>query len=188
MDMGMKEKFERLWKKYFNGSDLPISFYYTDELPQGAEMPKPATDHRCLIGDLAKARRGKNVALNAEVIGCAGGKRYLGFSNELMPEFEYFLSYGIPGKIEGERYKKSPELVRETMKKQPAFTAPGSFIVFKRWDRLAESDYPDVVIFFAAPDVLSGLFTLSGFDEAERRCRLLAFRRGLLDHRTVPLS
>ena len=84
-----------------------------------------------------------------------------------MPEFEYFLSYGIPGKIEGERYKKSPELVRETMKRQPAFTAPGAFIVFKRWDRLAESDYPDVVIFFAAPDVLSGLFTLSGFDEAE---------------------
>jgi uncharacterized protein (DUF169 family) len=167
MDMGIKEKFERLWKKYFNGSDLPISFFYVDELPAGAEMPKPATGHRCLIGDLAKARRGKDIALNSEVIGCAGGMRYLGFTKELMPEFEYFLSYGIPGKIEGERYKKSPELVRETMKRQPAFIAPGAFIVFKRWDRLAESDYPGVVIFFAAPDVLSGLFTLSAFDEAE---------------------
>jgi len=57
--------------------------------------------------------------------------------------------------------------VRETMKRQPAFTAPGALIVFKRWDRLAESDYPDVVIFFAAPDVLSGLFTLAAFDEAD---------------------
>jgi len=167
MDMGIKDKFERLWKKYFNGSDLPISFFYTNEKPPGAEMPKPATGHRCLIGDLAKAGRGKNVALNAEVIGCAGGRRYLGFASELMPEFEYFLSYGIPGKLEGERYKKSPELVRETMKRQPAFTAPGALIVFKRWDRLAESDYPDVVIFFAAPDVLSGLFTLAAFDEAD---------------------
>jgi hypothetical protein len=82
-----------------------------------------------------------------------------------MPDFEYFLSYGIPGKLEGERYKKSPELVRETMKMQPAFTAPGAFIVFKRWDKLGESDYPEVVIFFAKPDVLSGLFTLSSFDE-----------------------
>jgi len=30
-----------------------------------------------------------------------------------MPHFEYFLSCGIPGKLEGERYKKSPELVKE---------------------------------------------------------------------------
>lgn len=29
-----------------------------------------------------------------------------------MPNFEYFLSCGIPGKLEGERYKKTPELVR----------------------------------------------------------------------------
>lgn len=178
MDMGIKEKFERLWKKYFDGSDLPISFFYAKEQPPGTEMPKPATDHRCLIADLAKARRGKNVALNAEVIGCAGGKRYLGFATQLRPEFEYFLSYGIPGKLEGERYKKSPELVRETMKRQPPFTAPGSLIVFKRWDRLAESDYPDVVIFFAKPDVLSGVFTLAGFDEADLNAVFSPFGSG----------
>ena len=166
MDIAIKNKFGRLWKKYFSGSDLPVSFFYADERPPGAEMPGPAADHRCVIGDLAKARRGKDVALNAEVIGCAGGKRYLGFSTGLRPDFDYFLSYGIPGKVEGERYKKSPELVREAMKRQPAFIAPGSLIVFKRWDRLAETDYPDVVIFFAVPDVLSGLFTLAGFDEA----------------------
>ncbi len=165
MDMGVKEKFEGLWKKYFNGADLPIVFFYADEAPKGSEMPKPAKDHRCVIGDLGKARRGKNVALKPEVIGCVGGKRYLGFATELMPEFEYFLSYGIPGKLEGERYKKSPELVRETMKKLPAFKAPGPFIVFKRWDNLVESDNPEAVIFFAQPDVLSGLFTLAGFDE-----------------------
>jgi uncharacterized protein (DUF169 family) len=165
MDMGIKEKFGRLWEKYFDGSDLPLSFYYADEAPQASEMPKPATDHRCLIGDLAKARRGKNVAFNAEVVGCAGGRRYLGFATEPMPDFEYFLSYGIPGKLEGERYKKSPELVRGMMTSMPAFKAPGAFIVFKRWDKLMESDFPEAVIFFATPDVLSGLFTLAAFDE-----------------------
>ncbi len=178
MDMAIKDKFERLWKKYFDGSDLPISFFYTDERPPGTEMPKPATDHRCLIGDLAKARRGKDVAFNADAIGCAGGRRYLGFSSELMPDFEYFLSYGIPGKLEGERYKKSPDLVREVMKRQPAFKAPAEFIVFKRWDRLIESDYPDVVIFFATPDVLSGLFTLAGFDEADPNAVFSPFGAG----------
>jgi hypothetical protein len=69
--------------------------------------------------------------------------------------------------LKGERYKKSPELVKEAMKYSPAFKAPARFIVFKRWDILERSDNPEVVIFFAQPDVLSGLFTLANFDEAE---------------------
>jgi hypothetical protein len=84
-----------------------------------------------------------------------------------MPNFEYFLSCGIPGKLEGERYKKNPALVREAMKYSPVFKAPRSFIVFKRWDLIEESDDTDVVIFFATPDILSGLFTLANFDESE---------------------
>ena len=86
-------------------------------------------------------------------VGCFGGKRYLGFSAEIMPQFEYFLSCGIPGELEGERYKKSPDLVKEVMKNTPSFKAPARFIVFKRWDKLEESDEPSVVIFFAKPDV-----------------------------------
>jgi len=69
--------------------------------------------------------------------------------------------------VEGERYKKSPELVREVMKKFSEFKAPKKFIVFKRWDQLDESDEPEVVIFFAKPDVLAGLFNLANFDEIE---------------------
>lgn len=167
MDMTIKERFETLWQKYFGKADLPIVFFYRNEQSAGYQMPKPTANHRCLIGDLAKARSGKNIALTGEVIGCGGGKKYLGFADSLMPEFEYFLSYGIPGKVEGERYKKSPELVKQIMKRQPSFSAPGPFIIFKRWDRLEESDYPDVVIFFGRPDVISGLFTLANFDEAD---------------------
>ena len=53
------------------------------------------------------------------------------------------------------------------MKKVARFNAPGKFIVFKRWDMLRDEDEPDGVIFFARPDVLSGLFTLANFDESE---------------------
>jgi hypothetical protein len=167
MDMELKAKFERLWQKHFDGAEMPISFFYADERPAGTVMPKPPAGQRCVIGDLSKARSGKDVALDAGTIGCGGGLRYMGFSQELRPEFEYFLSYGIPGKMEGERYKKSPELVREALQALPRFQAPGRFIVFKRWDKLKESDYPEVVIFFARPDVLSGVFTLANYDEAE---------------------
>lgn len=177
MDMGIKEKFMKLWKKYFAGTELPIVFYYADEAT-GAEVIKPASGHRCIFAGLAKVRKGKSLCFHAESIGCFGGKRYLGFTDEVMPNFEFFLSYGIPGRLEGERYKKSPELVKEIMKKTPEFKAPGKFIVFKRWDMLEGTDKPDVVIFFACPDVLSGLFTLANFDEGEPNAVFAPFAAG----------
>jgi Uncharacterised ArCR, COG2043 len=166
MDMKLKQKFSNLWHKYFNDASLPITFYYTDKEGRAAPM-KPTSGHRCVIGDLVKVREGTSISYSADSVGCFGGKRYLGFSRTIAPDFEYFLSCGIPGKLEGERYKKSPELVREVMKQQAAFTAPARFIVFKRWDMLDKDDSPEVVIFFAGPDVLSGLFTLANFDQAE---------------------
>ena len=166
MDTKIKDKFIQLWRKHFNGAQLPIAFYYTDK--EGcAELVKPTSGHRCIICDLSMARKGKPLCFSADSVGCGGGKRYLGFVQEIMPNFEYFLSCGIPGKLEGERYKKSPELVKEATKKLPQFEAPAEFIVFKRWDMLEESDDPEVVVFFAPPDVLSGLFTLTSFDEAD---------------------
>jgi len=166
MDSKLQEEFIRLWKKYFDGAALPIVFYYTDEA-KSAHMVKPPRGHRCVIADLSKVRNGKSLCFAIDSIGCAGGKRYLGFSHETMPDFEYFLSCGIPGKLEGERYKKSPELVKEAMKRIPEFRAPARCIVFKPWDMLQEGDEPDVVIFLARPDVLSGLFTLANFNEAD---------------------
>jgi len=166
MDIKIKDKFIHLWKKYFNGAELPITFYYTEE-KGSLEEAKPTSEHRCIICDLAQARSGKSICFSADSVSCGGGKRYLGFAQEIMPNFEYFLSCGIPGKLEGERYKKSPELVKEAMKKLPHFKAPARYIVFKRWDKLEESDNPDVVVFFSPPDVLSGLFTLTSFDETD---------------------
>ncbi len=166
MDKVFREGFIKKWNKYFPGADLPIGFYYTD-MEDNKVMPRPPKGHRCIICDLAKVRAGRTLCFDVNSIGCGGGKRYLGFEEMKMPNFEYFLSYGIPGKLEGERYKKSPELVKEHMKHQTEFKAPARYIMFKRWDSMEEGDKPLVIIFFAPPDVLSGLFTLASFDEPE---------------------
>jgi uncharacterized protein (DUF169 family) len=166
MNMRFKEKFSTLWGKYFDHAELPISFYYTDEEGH-AELPKPNSMPRCVIAALQHVRKGRSLCFEVNSVGCPGGRRYLGFAEGLMPNFEFFLSCGIPGKLEGERYKKTPDLVKEVMKNSPAFKAPARFIVFKRLDMLEKSDNPEVVIFFAQPDVLSGLFTLANFDQAE---------------------
>jgi len=177
MNKHIKEKFILLWKKYFGGAELPLIFYYTNEEGH-AKLVEPDSVPGCLIGILSEARKGRSLCLNADSVGCPGGKRYLGFTEGIMPDFEYFLSYGIPGKLTGERYCKSPELVKEIMKRSPTFKAPGRFIIFKRWDKLEESDDPEVVIFFAEPDVLSGLFTLARFDETEQNAVFTPFGSG----------
>jgi uncharacterized protein (DUF169 family) len=159
------DAFVESWNRYFDGAELPVTFYYTDEEGH-AEQVKPGTGARCVIGALSKVRKGRPLCFNTASVACPGGKRYLGFTRSIMPDFEYFLSCGIPGRLEGERYKKSPDLVNKYMEHLPQFEAPGRMIVFKRWDSLEESDNPEVAIFFATPDVLSGLFTLANFDEA----------------------
>ncbi len=177
MDAKIRDTFIDRWKKYFNGAELPIAFQYTDTADQ-ALLPKPARDHRCVIADIIGVRKGKTLALDNDVIGCAGGRRYLGFSRTLRPGFEYFLSCGIEGKMEGERYKKSPELVKEMLQAAQTFTAPKKYIVFTRWDKLQATDDPQAVVFFAPPDVLSGLFTLAGFEESDVNGVICPFSAG----------
>ena len=166
MNMNLKDEFAARWNKYFPGAELPVAFYYADD-PGTVKPAAVPHGHRCLIADLVEVRRGTPLAFRAESVTCGGGKRYLGFAQKLRPNFEYFLSCGIPGKLDGERYKKTPELVNELLKNQPPFKAPAACLVCKRWDALEAGDEPAVVVFFAPPDVLSGLFTLANFDEAE---------------------
>lgn len=166
MDARRKKEFLERWKKYFGGAELPVASWYTND-EGGVERPEPPKEHRCFLADLNKVRQGTSLRFDLETVGCAGGKRYLGFTHDVMPNFEHFLSCGIPGTLEGERYKKTPELVKEFERRSPDFTAPARNIVFKRWDKLEEGDTPEVVVFFAPPDVLSGLFTLANFDEAD---------------------
>jgi len=163
--MALKDAFIERWTRYFPGCELPLTFFYTDNASAGESVP-PAKGHRCVVSLLTIARRGRTICLDAEMVNCPGGKRYFGLEQEIMPDFEFFLSCGIPGRLEGERYKKSPEMVREVMGQIPTFVAPARYIVFKRWDLLEKADEPAAVIFFARPDVLSGLFTLAGFDTA----------------------
>lgn len=177
MDMELKQQFAERWERYFDGADLPITFYYTDR-ENAAEPATVPSGHQCVIGSLARVRKGRSLRFDVDSVGCFGGKRYFGFTETAMPKLDYFLSCGIPGEMEGERYKKTPEIARAAIEAMPEFSAPARYIVFKRWDMLEEADEPAVVIFFAPPDVLSGLFTLAGFDEADANAVVAPFCAG----------
>lgn len=166
LDLAFKEDFLVLWRRFFGAAELPITYYYNGQVGD-AELVEPGSGPRCVIAALELVRGGRSLGFDAASVGCFGGKKYLGFRESVSPDFEFFLSCGVPGKVRGERYKKTPQLVVESVELAPSFKAPAPFIVFKRWDNLTASDDPAVVVFFARPDVLSGLFTLANFDEAE---------------------
>jgi uncharacterized protein (DUF169 family) len=177
MDRELRDRFTGLWRRFFDGADLPVAYFYGSG-DEKRTRRKPPDGHRCVVADIWRALRGKTVVLDADTIGCEGGRRYFGFTRAPRPHFEHFLSYGIPGTVEGERYKKTPELVKSVMKHLPNFRAPGKTIVFKRWDTLDDGDEPEAVVFFARPDVLAGLFTLANFDEAVQNAVYAPFGSG----------
>ncbi len=166
MDTKFSKQFANQWNKYFPGVELPIIYYYTDK-PGLEETNASQTIDRCLIGNLKRVRQGFPFVYDAHTPGCSGGKRYTGFSHSLRPDFEYFLSCGIPGELEGERYKRDPALVSQYLLQHPPFEAPARYLVFKRWDKLDTFNTPLAAIFFATGDVLSGLFALANYDVAE---------------------
>lgn len=166
MDIKLKDHFISQWKKYFNNTDLPIIFYFS-EGTGNAERASRAQGNGCLICELAKIRNGKSLYYTADELGCPGARHFLGFTDNIMDNFEYFASYGIPGKLEGERMKINPKIVLEAQKLEEPMPTRGENIIFKRWDNLQETDHPDAVIFFAKGTVLSALFMLANFDQVD---------------------
>lgn len=185
MDLHFRDKFQKLWEQYFGSAELPIVFFYADDAGD-AEPATKAEKKGCFIGELAKVRNGRSLAFNQEAVSCGGGMKYLGFTNKLRPGFGYFLSCGN-AEMEGERYLQSPELVKKFLQNAPWVPAKASKIVFKRWDILTEEDEPEVVIFFATPDVLSGLFTLSGYDREDLHGNIAPFGAGCASIVQYPL-
>ncbi len=164
MDLELKERFLQRWHEYFGAAELPITFQYTNNGIQ-AEPALSSSREWCMVHMLDRVRDGHSLRFFARSFGCGGGKFSTGYASKLRDHIGEFLSCGIEGEIRGERYKHTTEIAEQAMSQAPWFEAPSTHMVFKRWDNLDAHDQPDVVIFFAPPDVISGLCTLAGFDE-----------------------
>ena len=84
MEAELKQRFLELWHKYFLDAELPIGLYYTDEAGR-ADRAQPE-GRQCIICKLAQVRSGTSFSFDVDAVGCAGGRRYLGFVPSLRPQ------------------------------------------------------------------------------------------------------
>ena len=167
-----------------------IALYYADD-PHGAELapapPRASTAAWCCTWP--RCATANRCASTPRARSAPAAKRYLGFTQRAAPELRVLPLLRHPGREwRASATRSRPELVTELLAKAPKFDAPARYAIFKRWDMLAADDEPQVVIFFATPDVLSGLFTLAGFDETETQAVIAPFAAGCGSHRAVPVT
>ncbi len=161
----------------------PMGIFYTDEKPADGFSPKPMDlptrekemqneidwqavfgHFSCVMGNIWRARKKKTAAcFSAEQFGCPGGAFWLGFNKPQAETIIHYISTGIPDRMEGEFYCDSPDNLRRIFDYIDPRPAPHKFCIFKPLSGFTGEESPELVTFFARPEVLSGLHQLAAF-------------------------
>lgn len=144
---------------------LPIAFWYGNT----AVNPESRVP-RCMIGAIRKVCEGNALTLTAQTVQCGGGGLYTAFRP--MPErVPLFVS-------ETEHYKQRPEQVRAYVESLEIEITERPYLNFVRVDKLDSWEGVEAVVFFATPDVLSGLCSWAFFDNDAEDAVVTKFASG----------
>jgi hypothetical protein len=170
----------------------PVALIWTDDLPDGATQFESGK-WGCVMALLASASKGKVVAFARDTFGCVGGGVGLGFGNQYInfPGGEHgFCNFLADGNdktaqgisiadamaaagarpefcnhfLHGERYRKTPELVRQFLSLLPIMDIPTKYVVFKPLAAVTPDERPVSVTMFVTPDQLSATVILANYD------------------------
>lgn len=160
------QTFIQNFKEAFGESaELPIVFWYSNILEGEAEKT-----NGCFFKAMKTVREGTVISLNAETIGCGGGKFYTGFTE--MP-------IHVPNFVSNkERYKQTPEMVTDFIQQIGVPKAEMDYLHFARIDKVQELEKMEAIMFLANPDMLSGLTTWAFFDNNAEDCVVSTFGSG----------
>lgn len=132
-------------------AELPIVFWYSD-IQEG----QTEKINGCFFKGMKDVRAGNIISLDANIIGCGGGKFYTGFT-EMPDRIPNFVSLK-------EKYKKTPEVVINFIQELNVPRAVNQYLHFARIDKVETFEKPEGILFLATPDMLSGLTTWAYFD------------------------
>ncbi|HEY4800680.1 MAG TPA: DUF169 domain-containing protein, partial [Bacteroidia bacterium] len=143
----------------------------------------------CVMGNIWLARKKHAAAyISSEEYGCPGGVFYCSMMKPNLRFIEHYVTTGFSGTpIHGERYLPSPEAMRKFLSTVDPRKAPAKYCIFKPLSLFSDSEEPEFVIFFARPEVLTGLFTHTAFTTGEADCVASPFGAGCTNIIAWPL-
>ena len=163
--MDLKGFIENYREAFGENAQLPLLFGYSDE-----PVAQTAKIGGCFFKGLQEAREGTPLSLNADVIGCGGGKLYTGFS-DMPPHVPNYVSIT-------EKYKRTPEMVADYVKRLETPRATKSYLNFIRIDKAESFEGFEGVMFYATPDMLAGLCGWAYYDTNEPDAVVARFGSG----------
>lgn len=149
--MTVNEFIERYRDAFGDAAPMPIAFGYSDNaVSEIKRVPK------CMIGTISNVRHEESLTLTEENVICGGGGLYTAF-REMPERVPMFVS-------EVEHYKQSKEMVIDYVNNLHIQITNKPYLNFVRIDKLENWDEAEAILFFATPDILSGLCTWAFYD------------------------
>jgi hypothetical protein len=159
----------------------PFGTYYSDTEPDGfgpepgvafsraleeageIDWRRVAGSSCCIFRNLWLARKKEKAAwLSHEACGCMGGGYFAGIYAPYLDRNVSFVSIGDPAaNIEGEHYLPSKESMRAFLDDCAPPLGAGKYCVLKPLRQFSGQERPLAVVFFARPEVITGLFSLA---------------------------
>lgn len=140
------QEFIQTYKEAFGDAvPLPIAFGYSN-----TPAVEPRKIPRCMVGAISKVRDGEPLTLSADNVVCGGGGLYTCF-HEMPDRVPTFVS-------QAEHYKQTPEMVLEYVASLNLKITDKPYLNFVRMDKLER------ILFWATPDILSGLTSWAFYD------------------------
>ncbi len=180
-------------------TEAPFGVYYSESKPENAYGPTPGIpisreqedrgeldmqevmgSFSCVMGNIWLARKKHRAAfISTEEYGCPGGAYYCAMMKPHLKFIEHYVSAGLEGTpVHGERYMPNADAMRTFMLKLNPRTAPRKYCVFKPLQLFSDSEPPEFIIFFARPEILTGLFIQTTFTTGDMECVVSPFGAG----------
>ena len=149
--MNIQEFIVKYREAFSENVPLPVAFGYSDKaVTEVRKIP------RCMIGAIRKVCDGEPLTLSADNVLCGGGGLYTVFTP--MPD-------RVPAFVsETEHYKQTKEQVKEYIDRLGIRLSEKPYLNFVRMDHIDNLDEVEGILFFATPDVLSGLCSWAFYD------------------------
>lgn len=163
--MTPQEFIAKFREAFGEAAPLPIAFWY-DDTAANPESRVP----RCMIGAIRKVCNGNKLTLTSENVQCPGGALYAAF-RPMPDQIAFFVS-------QIERYKQTPEQMYAYVESLGIEMTDKPYLNFVCVDQLVSWEGVEAVVFFATPDILSGLCTWAFFDNDAEDAIVTKFASG----------